>query len=499
MRLPVTARAAADAETGEAYGFLLLRRGDVVRKVPYALLVTRPGLANAPVTPLQFFQTGDTRRGVSRAAAYRYPAAAFGPAPSYTGPPVNEVGAEKLYRIRIDDVVVNFGAAIVASSPGSLIHPWVLGSADENDVQGYAGTPVNVNNLTIDYPLDVGAAASVFPRTKAYYVAVDSGVNQFTGRSQAGSYVLRAWVNDVEPPNMGLITSKVSAGRPLIALRVLDGDSGIDPFSLVISYQDVLIGAAAYDPVSGIALFPLPNDAPALTEGSARAERLRGRLPGGEERRLGRRGPAAEHGLRVRHAPRRRWTDRRLARSRGEARACPARRRSTAIANSTGALRSVRFLDGNRAHLGDQAPRRRTLRRRLAQRGGAKKGKHLLRAIVIDAKGRKAEAQRYRSHLPLVPTGSVAVVTGASSGIGEATARALAKAGWHCVLVARRQERLEPLAEALGGRVRALRRRRPRSGRGDGRGGARAARRPDRPPRPERGHPRSQRLHEPRP
>ena len=47
--------------------------------------------------------------------------------------------------------------------------------------------------------------------------------------------------------------------------------------------------------------------------------------------------------------------------------------------------------------------------------------------------------------------GRVAVVTGASSGIGEATARELARRGWHCVLLARRAEHLERIAAEIGG------------------------------------------------
>ena len=57
---------------------------------------------------------------------------------------------------------------------------------------------------------------------------------------------------------------------------------------------------------------------------------------------------------------------------------------------------------------------------------------------------------------PSNPAERVLLITGASSGIGAATARAAVEQGWRVVLAARSRERLEELADELGGPERAI-------------------------------------------
>jgi subtilisin family serine protease len=388
----VRVRAGADATAGDQYGFVVLRHGTVERRIPYYAAVNRPGLESLPATQLRGLQSGDTRTGVSHAERYRFPDHAFGPAPNYTGPPMNEDGAEKLYTILLSDPVINFGVAVVGGSSGSLVDPWLLGSKDENDVQGYAGTPVNVNSLTFNYRFDVGAAGAVFPRPKRYFFSVDSGRDPFTGASLAGPYLLHSWVNDLRPPLAGLATRRVAAGRPLVVVRARDLQSGVDPSSLVFAYRNVLVGAAFYDSSSGVAIFALPPEAPALPVGKTPAvlvaadyqESKTVNAPGGAIlpntvfRRItirAVRGPAVT------------WVA-------PEARTCVARReRLIVAASSTRRIAKVAFFDG---------PRRiATVRRGVEglfaatwSTRGAKRGLHRLGTIATDTAGRSARAVR---------------------------------------------------------------------------------------------------------
>src|SRR5207237_320721 len=152
-----------------------------------------PALRNLPSTRLKRLQVGNTAKGASSVSAYCCPAEPFGPPPSYVGAPMNEDGAETLYSFEVDQPIVNFGVSVLAASSGALIDPFVLGSKDENDVQGYAGIPTDVNSLTFDSGVDVGAAGVQFPRLQRFYVAVDSRADAFTNKPQKGKYLLNAW------------------------------------------------------------------------------------------------------------------------------------------------------------------------------------------------------------------------------------------------------------------------------------------------------------------
>ena len=403
--LQLTASAAAGAIGAEQYGFIVLRRGGDVRRIPYGFSVTRPLLGASEVTPLRATQTGDTRSGPNRAQIYRWPTEPFGILALFGFEQTNvEDGAEHVYSIDIPANTVNFGA-VVTDPPLSLkaplrdlfdanapIHPWLLGSLDENNVQGYGGTPVNMNGYMLDFLFNMGSTGAVLPEPGRYYIAVDSGRDPATGRPLARRYVLRSWINDVKPPVVRVLTPRLATGRPTIVVKVTDAKSGVDPLSLILLYKNEQISASRFDPKTGIGVFPIPKDAQALLAGpeflrivaSDFQETKNVSTPGDEAmpntRFLGARFSVVARPVAT-------W----IAPTKG---ACLRGRAELLVHGSSPAtISSVGIYDGNRQiariRRGDQGIYKTTW-----QTKGVRRGRHTLTAIVSDTSGRESEANR---------------------------------------------------------------------------------------------------------
>jgi len=290
---------------------------------------------------------------------------------------------------RVRSKLVNFGAVAFPLAANSLPHPWLLGSRDEYDVQGYAGTPVNVNSLTLLYRADIGATGGNYPARKDYYVVVDSGRDEFTGERLAGRYELRSWVNDLKRPSIVPLTTRVAAGRPTLAARVVDPGrgSGVDPFSLIVGYGGALVGAVLYDPVSNVAVFPLPTEAPRIRRGKTRITWTAADYQ--EAKNLDT--PAILPNTRFRRGviraiagPAVTW----LAPRPG---VCLRRGSNLAVlASSTARVRSVRFLDEKRPVAVDRSGPAGLYG--VTWKPGPRHRTHQLHAVVVDARGRRADA-----------------------------------------------------------------------------------------------------------
>jgi subtilisin family serine protease len=398
----VTASASAGAAAGDDFGFLVLRQGGVERRIPYGFVVTRPRLAGAPTIPLQPITRGDTRQGVDRARVYRWPTSPFGLLGILgIDPPTEQTGPEQVFHIDVPANSANVGVTVV-DPPFDInapfedlliapIHPWLLGSLDENDVQGYAGTPINQNSTSTGYLLDTRTAGTTFPRAGRYYVSVDSGPDPFGG-SYSGPYTLRSWINDVTKPAIQVLTTTVSTGRPTIAFRATDAQSGVDPFTPSLIYNFLLIGASHFDPATGVAVIPFPRQANPLRPGRATMQLVAADLQESKNVNTDSSDPLPN-------------TTRRTVRVRVVARptvtwiapsqnACvPANGQLSVVASSAAAISSVAFFDGRR-----QIAR---VRRNVAgvfsatwNVGAARKGVHTLAATVSDVAGREARATR---------------------------------------------------------------------------------------------------------
>ena len=204
--------------------------------------------------------------------------------------------------------------------------------------------------------------------------------------------MLRSWVNDVTPPTVRLLTARVAAGRPTIVVRTLDAGAGVDPFSLTLGYGGTLVGASAYDPDTGIAVFPLPARAAKLEPGTKKVKVQSSDFE--EAKNVNTTGTNimpntrfANLTLHVVDGPVVTWI-------RPGARACVGTTaRLMVAAGSPAAVRSVRFVDGRRT-IGRVRKPAAGIAGITWRTKGLRRGPHAIDAIASDADGRIASARR---------------------------------------------------------------------------------------------------------
>ena len=389
--VPIVASVSFGAPTGDNYGFVVLKRGTDQIRVPYYFSAEYPQIGRAPRVTIKADQLGDTSKGSSFVSNYRFPTEPFGPPPGYTGKTFDEDGAEHVYTVRVNSHVANAGVAVVAEGQGALVEPWFLGSLNEDDVQGYPGTPVNVNGLTFEYQFDNGVAAIDFPREGRYFVSVDSRADPYTDQPLRGPYLLHYWQDDVTPPRFRFLTKVVSAGRPMLAAIATDRGAGVDPLSLVIGYKQTLLLAALYDPVSGLVLWPL-SGAPKI--GVGRTPLIAIASDYQESKNVDQAGANVLPNTAFRSVRLRAVAGPTVTWLLPKTEACAGKAEGLFVtAGSSRGVRSVTFFDG---------------RRRIAKvkqgieglyvtpwrTGKAARGKHVLRAVATDRRGATASAKR---------------------------------------------------------------------------------------------------------
>ena len=364
--MQITARVAAGGVQGDNFGFVLLRRGSDVRRIPYAFSVSRSSLTGAPVTALKTLQSGDTRTGEDRARAYRWPTSPFSILGIFgVDPSVNDDGKEKIYSLNITKQAVNAGVVVVKPatkldapitallSSNQPIHPWFMGSLDENDVLGYAGIPVNVNGELPDFLYSIGAAGGVFLPPGRYYVSVDSGRDLFTGRS-LGRALHPALVGERREAADRARHHEDALERQADDRRakITDAKSGVDPHSLQLffgpSTRRSSVGATLFDPQTGHRRVLDPaNGAPARSQARSSCRSSR---PTTRRRRTSTRSPTARsrtrasQGLRAEAVPRPTVTW--ITPEKGKCLA--ARQKLLVVANDNVQISSVGFFDGQR-------------------------------------------------------------------------------------------------------------------------------------------------------